>query len=152
LIECDRFIRRANYPPKKIEDLRSLGAAQSFVSVAIGSMQAARSAGTDTASAQDVTMTSRLAEYATGSGTWNEVSDLRGRGRRHQHDHRCRSQTAAGSETDIRAEGLTSDPTLEVYLPYWQTAMLDASFPMSVVFKPNDPGGARARINSSGTV
>jgi len=94
-------------------------------------------------------MTSRLAEYATGSRTWNEVSDLRGRGRRHQHDHHCRSQTAAGSETDIRAEGLTSDPTLEVYLPYWQTAMLDASFPMSLVFKPNDPGGAARTVRSA---
>ena len=40
---------------------RAAPAGQSFLSVAIGSMRAARRAGTDTASAHDVTMTSRLA-------------------------------------------------------------------------------------------
>jgi len=50
---------------------------------------------------------------------------------------------------DIRAESLTSDPTLEVYLPYWQTAMLGASFPMSLVFKANDPSGAARLVQSA---
>jgi putative ABC transport system permease protein len=50
---------------------------------------------------------------------------------------------------DIRAESLTSDPTLEVYLPYWQTAMLGASFPMSLVFKANDPSGAARMVRSA---
>jgi hypothetical protein len=56
------------------------GSAQSCRSVAIGSRAAARNAGTDMATAQDVTITSRLAAYASGSKTWTPsgISAARG--------------------------------------------------------------------------
>ena len=101
---------RASWPPPdaRVPMIpRPCALVQSFLSVAIGSMRAARRAGTDTASAHDVTMTSRLAAYATGSKTSTTSADLRGGGCRHQDDRHRRGQAAAGRETDAdRAERL----------------------------------------------
>jgi putative ABC transport system permease protein len=48
---------------------------------------------------------------------------------------------------DIRATSLTADPTLEIYLPHWTTA-LPGSFPMSLALKSNDAVGTSRLVRS----
>ncbi len=48
---------------------------------------------------------------------------------------------------DVRATSLVADPTLEIYLPYWTTAM-PGSFPMSLALKTNDAVGASRMVRS----
>jgi hypothetical protein len=55
---------------------------------------------------------------------------------------------------DLRAESLTTNPTLDVYLPYWQSDMVLYSDQMSVVFRtvrdaPEDLSAIRTTIRET---